>query len=153
MTQYGITFAETPADEELQILSDGLDKHMESIFGSGKNVPLTFFLRDEEGSVAGGVHGNYSEFGWLYISTLWVSEKARGNNYGTQLMEQIEREAIKAGCISAYLDTFSFQAPEFYRKLDYTLFAELEDFPAGHSRCFFRKRLIPTEEQRTKYGS
>ena len=140
--KYEITFEENPADEKLQILSEGIDQYTQSKIGGNGNIQLTFFLRDEEGLIVGGVHGNYSKFGWLYISALWVSEKLRGHDYGTQLMLHIERKAIKAGCINAYLDTFSFQAPGFYEKLGYARFGELEDFPAGHSRIFYRKRLV-----------
>jgi len=70
-----------------------------------------------------------------------VSDRVRGSSYGTRLMEHIEREAIARGCTDAYLDTFSFQAPEFYKRLGYEVFGELEDFPVGHSRIFLRKRL------------
>lgn len=148
--KYEITFEENPADEEIQILGEGIEQYTESKFGSRGNKPLTFFLRDDVGSIVGGVHGNYGEWGWLYISTLWVSERVRGSGYGTLLMQHIEGAAIKDGCTNAYLDTFSFQAPEFYQKLGYTIFAELEDFPAGHSRCFLRKRLIQTDKQSTQ---
>jgi hypothetical protein len=41
----------------------------------------------------------------------------------------------------AYLDTFSFQAPDFYKKLGYEVFGELQDFPHGHQRYFMKKRL------------
>jgi hypothetical protein len=41
-----------------------------------------------------------------------------------------------------YLDTLSVQAPEFYQKLGFTRFAELEDFPDEVSKIFFRKRLV-----------
>ena len=138
---YTITFEEKPADEDLQILAQGIDQYTQLKFGDRINKQLTFFLRSQEGVIVGGVHGNYGSFGWLYISALWVSEQVRGMGYGTRLMNYIEQEAIKNGCINAYLDTFSFQAPEFYKRLGYRVFGELEDFPAGHSRLFLRKTL------------
>lgn len=145
MKIYEIIFDENPTAKALQILENGIDQFTQATIGDGRNTPLTFFLRDENDVIVGGVHGNYGKFGWLYISTLWVSEQVRGRGYGAQLMNHIEGEAIKAGCVHAYLDTFSFQAPDFYKKLGYTVFGELEDFPAGHSRCFLRKRLIQPE--------
>src|ERR1700733_13030693 len=45
-----------------------------------------------------------------------------------------------APCHSAWVDTFSFQAPGFYPKLGYEVFGEL-DYPPGHRRIFFRKHL------------
>lgn len=139
---YKISQAENPATEELQILWDGLTRHAAPQLGDDANTPLTFFLRDADGVIVGGVHGNYSKVGWLYISTLWVSDDVRKEGYGTKLMQQMEEAAMAAGCTNVYLDTFSFQAPEFYKKLGYTVFGVLEDFPVGHSRIFLHKHLI-----------
>ena len=142
---YEISFEESASEEELQVLSDGLMEYNRSRVGGRPKEPLTFFLRDGEGRIVGGVHGNYSSSsGWLYVAALWVSEGARGGGHGWRLMERVEREAAERGCANSYLDTFSFQAPGFYRKLGYVVFGELEDFPEGHSRIFLRKRLKPS---------
>ena len=138
---YEITLEEKPSNEELNILRNGLAEYARSMFGETSVADVTFFVRDENGRIAGGVHGNYGSFGWMYVDTLWVSERLRGNDYGRRLMNLIEDAALKNGCTQAYLNTFSFQAPEFYKKLGYTVFAELEDFPVGHSRVFLRKKL------------
>ena len=42
----------------------------------------------------------------------------------------------------SWLDTFSFQAPEFYPKFGYREFARL-DYPPDHQRIFLKKQLIP----------
>lgn len=139
---YSIIFDENPSDEKLRLLGDGIDRFTQSKFGDRISKHAAFFLCDAAGEIVGGVYGKYGSFGWLYISALWVSETVREGGYGTRLMNAIEQEALKNGCVNAYLDTFSFQAPEFYKKLGYTIFGELEDFPAGHSRIFMRKRLI-----------
>jgi len=139
---YEITLEEKPSAEELDVLRSGLGEYGRAIVGQTSFTDVTFLVRDGEGVIVGGVHGNYGSFGWMYVDTLWVSERLRGNDYGTRLMNLIEDAAIRNGCTQSYLNTFSFQAPEFYKKLGYTVFAELEDFPVGHSRVFMRKRLI-----------
>ena len=136
-----INFEEKPSDEDLKILKKGLAAYGDPIFGPTSVTDVTYFLRDEDGIIVGGVHGNYGSFGWMYIDTLWVSEQLRGVGYGTRMMDIIEGVGIENGAANAYLNTFSFQAPEFYKKRGYTVFAELEDFPIGHSRIFMRKRL------------
>ena len=136
-----ITFEEKPSDEDLKILKKGLAAYGDPIFGPTSVTDVTYFLRDEDGIIVGGVHGNYGSFGWMYIDTLWVSEQLRGVGYGTRMLDIIEGVGIENGAANAYLNTFSFQAPEFYKKRGYTVFAELEDFPIGHSRIFMRKRL------------
>ena len=136
-----ITLEQNVSAEDRAILGGGIEQHIESLF-PGKNVTdVTLFLRDDAGSIVGGVAGNYGSFGWLYVDALWVSEEIRGQDHGTKLLEKIEAEAAKHGCTNVFLSTFSFQAPEFYKKLGYTVFAELDDFPPGHSRLFLRKVL------------
>ena len=60
---------------------------------------------------------------------------------GRQWLMIAEDEARKRGAKHAYLDSFSFQAPAFYKKHGYRIFGELQDFPPGHNRHFFTKKL------------
>jgi hypothetical protein len=45
--------------------------------------------------------------------------------------------------VGVWLDTFDFQAPEFYRQHGYVEFGHIDDYPPGHKRYFFQKRLAP----------
>ena len=138
---YQITLEENASAEDISRIGEGIDRHVSELF-PGKSVgTITFFVRDESGLIVGGVSGNYGSFGWLYIDAIWVSEHLRGQGYGTELMEMIEAEGVRHGSRNVYLNTFSFEAPAFYKKLGYTVFAELEDFPPGHHRLFLRKRI------------
>ena len=80
-------------------------------------------------------------FDWLYVDLLWVKDELRKKGYGQRLMDLLEDEARKLGAKNAYLDTFSFQAPDFYKKQGYQVFGELQDFPPGHQRYFLTKQL------------
>jgi ribosomal protein S18 acetylase RimI-like enzyme len=75
------------------------------------------------------------------VKFLWVAETYRGRGWGKSLMEAAEKEARRRGVRNAYVDTFSFQAPEFYRKLGYREFGRLDDFPTGHRRSWLTKAL------------
>jgi N-acetylglutamate synthase-like GNAT family acetyltransferase len=142
MKNYEITFHETPSDEDLKVLSDGLEAHTRELFPDKARTYIALFLRDENGSIVGGVDGNYGTFEWLYVNALWVQDDLRCRGYGAELMDRIETEAKKHGCRNAFLNTMSFQAPGFYKKIGYKVFAELEDFPGEHSRIFLRKKLL-----------
>jgi GNAT superfamily N-acetyltransferase len=137
---YKIEYEADAKPEDLKILSDGINRYSATKITGGARQDLTFFLRDAEGAIVGGVHGN-SGWSWLYISDLWVSETVRGSGYGNALMRRAEQEARNRGCTNIYLDTFSFQAVDFYLKLGFTIFGELPDFPPGHKRVFLQKNL------------
>lgn len=79
---------------------------------------ISFVLKDANGNINGGITANMF---WhhMHIEFLWVEEKLRGEGYGRVLLEKIERLAIEKGCRFIYLDTFSFQAPEFYKQNGY----------------------------------
>jgi ribosomal protein S18 acetylase RimI-like enzyme len=101
--------------------------------------PLAITLREGDEIVGGLIGETY--WGWLYIDSLWIAEKFRRKNWGTTLMEKAESEARRRGIRNAFVNSFSFQAPGFYKKLGYTEFGRLNDFPQGHSRHWMMKTL------------
>lgn len=90
--------------------------------------------------VVGGLYGKIS-YGWLFIELLSVPDQLRTQGTGSRLMRAAEELARQHGCTGIWLDTFSFQAPGFYRKLGFTEFGHIADYPPGHQRHFFQKRL------------
>jgi len=55
-------------------------------------------------------------------------------------MAEAEHHARAIGCQSAWVDTFTFQAAEFYAKFGYREFGRL-DYPPDHHRIFLKKQL------------
>jgi GNAT superfamily N-acetyltransferase len=139
--EYDIVFNEHPSSEDFAVINNGLDQQAESIFGKMPRGTLAFFAHDKNTDVVGGVTGYWGGFGWLYVNSLWVAEHARRSGLGSLLMSKIEVEAKQRGCLHSYLNTMTFQAPEFYKKLGYKIFGELKDFPPGHRRLFLSKQL------------
>jgi GNAT superfamily N-acetyltransferase len=104
--------------------------------------PVGFFLKNARGEWVGGLTG-YIWAGWLHVNLLWVTERLRGQNQGSRLMDKAEALAIEHGATAATLETFSFQAPGFYSKRGYQVFGRLDDYPTGHTKFFLRKTLVP----------
>lgn len=52
-----------------------------------------------------------------------------------------ETEAKNRGCKYAFVDTFDFQAPDFYRKLGYKDVFTLKEYPYTGARYYFIKDL------------
>lgn len=140
MTVLKISVEENPSPAELDVIERALVEHNEARSEPRNYTPLAVFLRNAEGQIVGGLRG-LTVWGWLFVSQLWVAADLRGQDYGTRLMEAAEREAMTRGCHAAYVDTFSFLALDFYRKVGYTVFGTLEDFPKGHTRYFLKKVL------------
>ena len=139
-TSHSITFDEKPSAGDLEAIHNGLVAFNRSRAGDQSHKRLTLLLRDSANTVVGGLVGS-SYWGWLYVDILWVKEELRQQGYGHKLLVAAEDEAVRRGCHSAYLDTFSFQALPFYQKRGYTVFGELPDFPVGCQRYFLYKRL------------
>jgi GNAT superfamily N-acetyltransferase len=70
-----------------------------------------------------------------------VLEKQRGQGHASKLMQAAEAEARARGCKHALLDTFSFQALGFYKKLGYVEFGRLSGFSGRHDRHYLYKSL------------
>jgi GNAT superfamily N-acetyltransferase len=121
-------------------LEAALYAHNRAVTDDSAWQPLLFCVRDPAGALRGGIAG-YAWGGWLCITMLWVHEGVRGQGMGSQLLAAAEAYGREHGCASAYLSTFEFQAPAFYRKRGYELFGELPDCPRGHAYYFLRKRL------------
>ena len=117
-----------------------LDTSSERLIGSARSRPMVIPVRDDAGTVTGGLWG-HTLFQWLVIEMLVIPEPLRNQGIGSALVALAETEARARGCIGAYADTFSFQAAPFYRKLGFTVFGTLENFPPGHDRLYFSKRL------------
>lgn len=138
-----IEFKSNPSEDERLEILEPLRAYNAAKAGDGKSEKFAFFVRDEHtDAVIGGLHGRIL-YRWLFIELLVLPEQARGQRTGSELMHLAENFARERDCIGVWLDTFDFQAPAFYRKLGYQAFGQLNDYPPGHQRLFFQKRLVP----------
>jgi GNAT superfamily N-acetyltransferase len=140
MEQLRIDVAIEPQSDEIEFVTQQIINFNRNRAGEGNYKHLAIFLRDSDEHIVGGLVGE-TYWQWLYVDVLWVQESFRGEGYGDALLAIAEQEAVKRGCKYAYLDTFSFQAPDFYQERGYVIFGELPDFPQGCSRFFLKKEL------------
>jgi GNAT superfamily N-acetyltransferase len=104
--------------------------------------PLAVLIQDPAtGKPVGGLWGRTS-YDWLFVELFVVPEPFRGQRLGSDILQQAEDIARSRGCIGVWLDTYSFQAPDFYAKQGYELFGTIDDHPRGKQRFFFKKRLV-----------
>lgn len=124
--------------EELEFAVDQLRKYNRSFTGPFESEHFGFIAKNDSEEVVGAVHGN-TEWEWVFIKHLWVSEDFRGMELGSELMETIIQEANRRGRYKYYLSTFEFQAPEFYKKLGFEIFGTLPQV-SGEYDSFYMKR-------------
>ncbi|WP_246140916.1 GNAT family N-acetyltransferase [Bacillus marasmi] len=99
-----------------------------------------FKVKDEVGNILGGVSGN-TKMQSLFIQFLWIDESIRGKGFGKKLIRRVENFAVEKKCRFIKVDTFSFQAPDFYQSLGFEIYGKVEDFPEGHNHYFLIKKL------------
>ena len=101
-----------------------------------EDKPFVLFAKDDAtGDRLGGIA--CTMFGqWLDIDFLWVREDRRGEKIGTALLERALDRARQAGCAHAWVNTFSFQSPEFYLKHGFSKVFEQANYPRTSSRTF-----------------
>jgi len=99
------------------------------------------FALIENGEIIGGITGKMN-FNRCHVSGLGIEGTSRGGGYGVLLMEKIEEAAIQIGATIITVSTQDFQARDFYERLGYTVFGELEDCPfEGTTKFYMSKRV------------
>lgn len=107
---------------------------------AGPSGSFAVLIRDDGDETIGGVWTRFG-YGWMFVSLLFVPESLRGTGLGRDLMQRVETHARDRKLHGIYLDTFTHQAPGFYKKLGFEEFGALENFPDASYRHFFAKRL------------
>ncbi|WAU86628.1 GNAT family N-acetyltransferase [Streptomyces sp. Qhu-G9] len=106
-----------------------------------REVPLQVWALEEDGRVAGGLVG-HTWATWLHVAYLWVDERHRGSGLGSHLLSRAEDLAHSSrGCRAVRLETWDFQAPDFYRKQGYEVVCVVPDYPPGITEYTLTKRL------------
>ncbi len=90
--------------------------------------------------IVGGISGDIELLSGLHIKTLWLDAEYRGKGMGSKLLNKLENEAIQKGAKFSYLETFDFQAKDFYINNGYKIFSKL-DFNGKNTLYFMKKEF------------
>lgn len=128
--------------EEAELIVDGLIAYNLSKIPLIQDFPLIWINRvivDTNGDIVAGINSKMYCWNCLYIDSLWVKEAHRKEGLGSKLLNEVEKIAKEKGCHLIHLDTFDFQAKDFYIKHGYEFFGTLDECPKGHKRYFMKK--------------
>ena len=140
MSNTNLQITEYPAEADWNFIEEQISLFNIQTTGYDDYRPIAIFVRDDAGAIIAGLTA-FTWGGTLRIQFLWVHENWRNHGYGKRLLAAAEQEALARGCKQVVLDTHSFQAPDFYPKLGYTLCGVMENNPVGHQQLVFQKRL------------
>ena len=121
-------------------IEDQLNDYNIQVTGYDDFQPIGLVVRDDQGSIIAGLTG-YIWGGFCEIEFLWVHPEHRREGLGRRLLAEAEMEAARQGCRQAVLDTYSFQAPDFYRKMGYTQVGVYTEVPTGYQHYHLVKSL------------
>jgi ribosomal protein S18 acetylase RimI-like enzyme len=138
--EYHIVYVDKPEESAWGIIGQDISNYNKQQAGEDKFQRLCFVLHAPDQVIVGGVLGE-TYWDWFHLDLLWVKDELRGRGYGHRLLTLAEHEARQRGAKNAYLDTFNFQAPDFYKQHGYQVFGELQNFPSGYQRYFLTKQL------------
>lgn len=127
---------------ESAIVDDGIGRSNAEAAPLHEVTPLSCFAHSERGDVIGGAVGRC----WGHcceLQQLWVDPAHRRHGIGTRLIGAFEARAQARGCTIYYLETFSFQAPHWYRSLGYVAACELKLYPHAITRFIMVKHTVP----------
>ncbi len=137
---YQIIVDHNPSQADNAVVTEGLVSFYESITGETRDREFSIFLKNDSGKIVGGLQAFFDTES-IYIDSFWVDEKLRRQGFGTKLLNEAEQEAIKNGCVFSLVDTWNFQAEEFYLKNGYENIGELKNYWHNYSKIFLRKKL------------
>ena len=103
---------------------------------------------DKDGNIIAGCTGYIYPWAMMYIDDMWVDEKYRRQELGSNALQAVEKVAGEKGCYLITLGTFDFQARPYYLKHGYTVFSTKKDCPKGHEDYELYKRLDQKQTKR-----
>ena len=135
-----VSATDEPSPHDAAVVDAGLDAFNRESADIAAIRPLAAFARLPSGDIVAGAVG----LSWgtaCELRQLWVRQDCRGRGLGTRVIQAFEAHARARGCALVFLDTLTFQAPDFYRKLGYTVACEFAGMPDGVSKILMRKEL------------
>ena len=129
-----------PTQTEIQFFEDRIYEHNATGINEYNGKLFCKLIYDPDNSIIAGITG-WTWAGACEITSLWVKPAYRNKGYGKALLEAAETEAKKENCTTVLLRTYSFQAPQFYKRQGFELAYTVDNFPQGHSQFCFVKRM------------
>ncbi|MHA2874916.1 GNAT family N-acetyltransferase [Vibrio campbellii] len=136
-----LEFKLNPEQNDLDLIRDGIRAYNSMHLPDGDVDAVGCFARNDEGKIVGGLTGEMFN-NTVFVEYLWVDVEARTSGVGSKLIALLEEQVKPHGVTYLYLDTYSFQALDFYLKLGFEKVGQYSGYPAsGIDKHFLQKQI------------
>lgn len=125
-----------PNASDDKVIRDGIVDFNAKIIKE-KSSHFSVFAKDGAQIIGGALIWEHSDA--LYIDVLWCNEKYRKQGIGTKIITMIDDAAKNKGLPKIFVDTYEFQAQDFYKKHGFYCIGIVPEYMLGHDRIFMRK--------------
>lgn len=136
---------EKPTPEIESALDAGFEEFSKQTIGDSRK-PFSFCSYDSQKLI--GACKGYSYTDDLYVSQLWIHPQFRKAGLGRRIMEACEILARDRGCIRIWVDTLSYQAPDFYVRCGFQEQGRIAGYRGSYDRIFFAKGFAKNPVER-----
>lgn len=134
-------FINSPSKADISFIYDKLHEFNTEYFKTLKESEFCIFAKGESGEYIAGLYGKII-FTAININYIWVSESYRCQGLGKSLIQKVEIEAKNNGVEKLFVETYTFQAVEFYSKLGFKEVGRYTDFPkSGIDKVMLQKSV------------
>ncbi len=134
-------FINSPSKADIEFIYDKLHEFNTKYFDTIKESEFCIFAKGVNGEHIAGLYGKII-FSVININYLWVSELYRYQGLGKALIQKVEIEAKNNGADKLFVETYTFQAVEFYLKLGFKEVGRYIDYPkSGIDKVMFQKSV------------
>jgi N-acetylglutamate synthase-like GNAT family acetyltransferase len=124
-----------PATDD-KVLRNGIVDFNSQIINE-KATHFSVFAKDGPKVIGGALIWQHSDA--LYIDVLWCNEKYRKKGIGTKIITMIDDVAKNKGLPKIFVDTYDFQAQDFYKKHGFYCIGTIPKYLKDYDRIFMRK--------------
>ncbi|MBA3535020.1 MAG: GNAT family N-acetyltransferase [Tatlockia sp.] len=133
------TIENNPNSSDEKVIRDGIVNFNSQVINE-KAKHFSIFAKDKGKIIGGALIRAHSDA--LYIDVLWCVEKYRSKGVGTEIINLINNVARDKGLSKIFVDTYSFQAQDFYKKHSFYTIGTIPKYLKNHDRIFLRKDIF-----------
>ncbi|MEF9952045.1 MAG: GNAT family N-acetyltransferase [Clostridium sp.] len=132
---------ESSKSESEQVINEIVNYNLSKVPKTQEDafIYINRVILNSEGKIIAGINSRMYCWNCLYIDVLWIDKDYRKQGLGSIILKEVETTAKEKGCYLIHLDTFDFQAKDFYIKNGYKVFGVLDECPKDHKRYFMSK--------------